>query len=52
MKPVTWYPPLRDMLSARCAACLFWFRARGFPCLAHTRDSERPARAKAIGVVR
>jgi hypothetical protein len=52
MKHVSWYPPLRDMLSARCRRCRFWFRTRGVPCLEHTRPSERAARAKAIGVTR
>lgn len=39
-------------LCSRCAACRFMSRLRGVPCVKHTRPSERPARAKAIGVVR
>lgn len=35
-----------------CQACVLWFRTRGVPCMRHTHETERAARAQRIGVVR
>lgn len=37
--------------SIACAACRLMFLARGVPCIRHTRESERPARARIVGMV-
>lgn len=49
MTGLTWGAIRR--MSIACASCRFMFVSRGVPCLAHTLESERSARARIMGLV-